>query len=71
MRSIFYADNGITGREVWVTDGTTEGTRQAFDLNPGGAGSVTKQRGMARVGNKLFFGFGISILIVRGRFRNK
>jgi ELWxxDGT repeat protein len=28
-----------TGRELWYTDGTTEGTRQLADINPGSADS--------------------------------
>ncbi|MCB9208854.1 MAG: hypothetical protein H6609_05690 [Ignavibacteriales bacterium] len=31
----FYADNGIHGYELWVTDGTSEGTKLAYDLKEG------------------------------------
>lgn len=31
----FYADDGVHGKEIWVTDGTREGTKIAYDLNPG------------------------------------
>ncbi len=34
---IFTADDGIHGREVWVTNGTPEGTRLVADINPGSA----------------------------------
>ena len=30
----FSADNGETGRELWVSDGTTEGTQLLKDINP-------------------------------------
>ena len=31
----FSADNGESGEELWVTDGTTAGTKLAADINPG------------------------------------
>jgi ELWxxDGT repeat protein len=33
----FQADDGVHGRELWVTDGTTEGTMLTADINPGAA----------------------------------
>lgn len=33
----FDADDGSTGRELWRTDGTTEGTQRVTDLNPFGS----------------------------------
>jgi ELWxxDGT repeat protein len=36
---LFTADDGLTGRELWVTDGTEAGTRQLRDLRPGAEGS--------------------------------
>jgi len=38
-RAIFLADDGVHGREPWITDGTPEGTRLLADLRPGSAGS--------------------------------
>jgi ELWxxDGT repeat protein len=38
-RALFTADNGINGRELWITDGTAEGTRLLLDINPGAGGS--------------------------------
>ena len=35
-RVLFSADDGTTGRELWITDGTEEGTRLVVDLSPGG-----------------------------------
>jgi ELWxxDGT repeat protein len=35
----FAADDGVHGREPWVSDGTLAGTHQLVDLRLGGAGS--------------------------------
>ena len=49
--ALFTADDGLHGRELWWTDGTTAGTRQVSDLRPGPAGSsphdVVILRGLA------------------------
>jgi len=34
-RLLFFADDGISGNELWATDGTSAGTTQVADLNPG------------------------------------
>ena len=34
-RLFFVADNGDNGRELWVSDGTSEGTKLVKDINPG------------------------------------
>jgi len=50
----FTADDGTNGRELWVSDGTTEGTQLFKDLNPGiGAGSFSY--GFVEFAGKLFF----------------
>ncbi len=33
-RLVFAADDGVHGRELWSTDGTTKGTRLVADINP-------------------------------------
>jgi ELWxxDGT repeat protein len=38
-RLLFTAENSITGRELWATDGTSAGTVLAKDLRPGTIGS--------------------------------
>ena len=38
-RAVLTADDGATGRELWVTDGTAAGTRIVADLEPGRDGS--------------------------------
>jgi ELWxxDGT repeat protein len=35
----FSADDGLLGREIWMTDGTTAGTVNAGDIRPGAEGS--------------------------------
>jgi ELWxxDGT repeat protein len=37
--AIFTADDGIHGRELWITDGTAAGTRRIRDLRPGAQSS--------------------------------
>lgn len=36
---VFLADDGVSGQELWRSDGTQAGTRMVTDLNPGAAGS--------------------------------
>ncbi len=50
--TVFAADDGIAGRELWVTDGTAAGTRLLADLNPGAGGSFPWVLG--RDGNLLY-----------------
>ncbi|MEO1533371.1 MAG: DUF4214 domain-containing protein, partial [Pseudomonadota bacterium] len=38
-RVIFTANNGSDGRELWITDGTSGGTRQVADINDGNGSS--------------------------------
>lgn len=48
----FAADDGTNGRELWVTDGTSNGTQMLKDINPNGgsdAGGFTEYNG------KLYF----------------
>ncbi len=52
-RVIFDADDGIFGREVWVSDGSGQGTFRLADINPGVAASAP--RDFTREGNRLFF----------------
>jgi ELWxxDGT repeat protein len=41
-RLYFLADDGVHGRELWVTNGTASGTHMVIDLVPGEAGVWTK-----------------------------
>ena len=37
---VFQADDGVHGKELWISDGTAGGTRLLHDLEPGFAGSI-------------------------------
>ena len=49
----FSAYDSENGRELWVSDGTTEGTQLVEDINPGSAGSAP--RNLTVIGNELYF----------------
>lgn len=51
--AVFVADDGISGHEPWVTDGTIAGTRQLGDLNPGSGGSQPQR--FTRIGHFVYF----------------
>ncbi len=50
---VFGANDGLSGLEPWISDGTASGTRLLKDLNPGWSGS--KIQSFAVVGDKLVF----------------
>jgi ELWxxDGT repeat protein len=52
-RFFFAADDGISGRELWKTDGTAAGTVLARDLRPGAAGA--SPRDLVTAGTRLYF----------------
>jgi ELWxxDGT repeat protein len=49
----FSAADGVHGRELWVTDGTADGTKMLHDINPGAAESDPREFHV--VGNNLLF----------------
>ena len=53
----FTADNGENGTELFVSDGTAEGTKLLVDLNPGAEGSFSNRflRNFVEFNNKLYF----------------
>ena len=51
--TFFVADDGISGRDLWKTDGTKEGTVLVKDIRPGEAGSSINN--LTVVGDTLFF----------------
>jgi ELWxxDGT repeat protein len=45
----FSASDGISGRELWVTDGTAAGTALVYDFNPGGGQGLTTAAAYAAI----------------------
>jgi ELWxxDGT repeat protein len=52
-RVAFAADDGVAGNELFLSDGTREGTVRLTDIAPGPAAS--NPRRFARIGDRLFF----------------
>jgi ELWxxDGT repeat protein len=50
---LFFDGNSTGGMELWVTNGTTAGTHQVKDINPGETGSDPSN--MIAVGNHVYF----------------
>jgi ELWxxDGT repeat protein len=49
----FTADDGVSGRELYVSDGTFGGTKLVMDIRPGARSSVPSE--LTAVGGQLFF----------------
>ncbi|QDU66148.1 hypothetical protein [Engelhardtia mirabilis] len=59
-RVLFQAFEGSTGAELWITDGTTAGTRLVKDINPLNDGPLgsdpgSKPHNLTLVGDRVFF----------------
>jgi ELWxxDGT repeat protein len=51
----FQADNGVSGSEVFVSDGTAEGTELLVDINPEGSTGSSLNNNLTAVNDKLYF----------------
>jgi ELWxxDGT repeat protein len=64
----FGANDGVNGRELWITDGTESGTQLVKDIKPGSFGSYL--RSFTEFNNKLYFaadnGDGLSLWVSDG-----
>lgn len=49
----FFADDGVHGKELWASDGTTDGTILVKDIRTGANGSSGQK--LAAMGNKAYF----------------
>jgi len=49
----FAADNGVNGTELWVSDGTANGTRMVMDIRPGAVSSSPKW--LVELNSKIYF----------------
>ncbi|HYC91524.1 MAG TPA: ELWxxDGT repeat protein [Thermoanaerobaculia bacterium] len=55
-RVVFAANDGVRGRELWISDGTAAGTRLLRDLVPGPAGRWDQDSlDLIAFGNRVFF----------------
>ena len=54
-RVFFGANDGTSGRELWESDGTSEGTRRVKDLAPGGYSALPLPASLAVANGFLFF----------------
>ena len=53
-RALFVLDDGKTGREIWVTDGTKAGTTLLKDINPTGSSTPSTWTGVGVVSVSVF-----------------
>lgn len=57
-RLLFVADDGLSGRELWITDGTNRGTGRVADLNAFGNSRGTfpdeRRLGFAKIGRTVY-----------------
>ncbi|MBL7717312.1 MAG: T9SS type A sorting domain-containing protein [Flavipsychrobacter sp.] len=51
----FIADDGVSGGELWSSDGTASGTTLFYDFYPGPGGGTFPQQNLVATTNKIFF----------------
>jgi ELWxxDGT repeat protein len=51
----FFANDGTLGRELWRSDGTSEGTVLVHEIRPGSTGGCLTSHELVRFGGRLFF----------------
>jgi ELWxxDGT repeat protein len=54
-KTLFITDDGVHGTELWVTDGTTDGTKLLKDIAPRASSSFSYSIQIAVMGNKAYF----------------
>lgn len=54
-RVLFSADNGLSGRELWTSDGTREGTHLVADLVPGRESALDHGPIAVAAGSRVYF----------------
>ena len=52
---VMSANDGIHGYELWISDGTQEGTRMIKDIYPGDDGSMNDYQNFTTIENKIYF----------------
>src|SRR6266511_3851082 len=62
--AVFSADDGVSGREPWISDGTGAGTHVLHEIGSGSAGSSPTQ--FTEVGSRLFFANGAQLWVTDG-----
>ncbi len=55
-KAYFAASDGISGLELWSSDGTTDGTRMVSDICPGPCGGFESPGGLLAFRGRLYFG---------------
>ncbi len=54
-RVLLFADDGVSGLEPWISDGTDAGTRLLFDIRPGSSASFPGQLTVDPSGQRIWF----------------
>jgi len=55
QKAYFFANDSVHGAELWVTDGTINGTRMVKDINPGSGNSLKSLSNFATINGITYF----------------